>query len=257
MDSFNDTRETLDLLFQGKLQLYQRRKGYRISLDPILLGHFMSVRQGDRVMDLGTGNGILPLVLAHLHPSLSITGLELQEEMAARAARNIRLNGFDGRVRIACLDVCSVAGHFASESFDAVISNPPYRTSKSGRLSPDSERQIARHETRGTLEDFIHAAGYLLRPKGRFALIYIAGRSVDLVTSMRAHQIEPKCLRMVHSFIAAGAAMVLVEGVKGGKPGIKILPPLVVYNRRHNYTAEIRSLLSGAPMKAQAARRNE
>jgi tRNA1Val (adenine37-N6)-methyltransferase len=257
MDKLNLSSETLDVLFRGKLEIYQSRKGYRITLDPILLGQFIYVREGDKVMDLGTGNGILPLILACLHPSLSITGLEIQKGMAARAVQNIRLNGFDGRISIACLDVCAVPKHFAPESFNVVICNPPYRRPSSGRLSPNSEKQIARHETRATLEDFVRSAGYLLPPKGRLALIYSAGRCVDLLTTMRSNRIEPKRLRLVHSFAAAEASMVLAEGVKGGKPGIKILAPLVVYDRKHNYTAETNCLLSGARMKLQTQMRNQ
>jgi tRNA1Val (adenine37-N6)-methyltransferase len=251
MDRINQDGETLDVLFGGKLQIYQSRKGYRISLDPILLSQFIFAREGDKVMDLGTGNGILPLILACLHPSLSITGLEIQKGMATRAAKNVRLNGFDGRINIACLDVCAVPGHFTPESFDTVICNPPYRRSGSGRVSPNAEKRVARHETRATLEDFVRSAGYLLPPKGRLALIYSAGRCVDLLTAMRSNRIEPKRLRMVHSFAAAEASMVLAEGIKGGKPGIKIVAPLVIYNQKRNYTAEINHLLSGAPMNSQ------
>ena len=208
-------------------------------------------------MDLGTGNGILPLILAFLYPSLSITGVELQEAMVARAAKNVRLNGFEARVTIGCLDVCAVPDHFAAESFDAVICNPPYRRPSSGRLSPNSEKRIARHETKAKLEDFVCSASYLLPRKGRLALIYLAGRSVDLLAAMRSNRVEPKRLRMVHSFAAAEASMVLAEGVKGGKPGIKILAPLVVYDQKNNYTAEVERLVSGELMKAPAVPQDE
>lgn len=251
MDRLTQDSETLDVLFGGKLQLYQSRKGYRISLDPILLSQFILARGGDKVMDLGTGNGILPLMLARLHPSLSITGLEIQRGMAVRAAKNVRLNGFDGRISIACLDVCAVPGHFAPESFNMVVCNPPYRRSSSGRVSPNAEKQVARHETRATLEDFVRSAGYLLPPKGRLALIYSAGRCVDLLAAMRSNRIEPKRLRMVHSFAAAEASMVMAEGIKGGKPEIKILAPLVIYNQKRHYTAELNRLLSGARMSSR------
>ena len=249
--------DTVDALFGGKIKFVQSRKGYRISLDSVLLAHFISVRAGERVMDLGTGNGILPLLLAFLYPSLSITGVELQEAMVARATRSVRLNRFDSRVNISCLDVCAVPDHFAPGSFDAVICNPPYRRSSSGRLSPNSEKQIARHETRGTLEDFVHSAGHLLPLKGRLALIYSAVRCVDLLTAMRSNRIEPKRLQLIHSFAAGEASMVLTEGVRGGRPGIEILAPLVVYDRQGSYTAEVKRLLSGTVVNPPTSLRDE
>lgn len=242
------SEDTVDALFGGKIRIVQSRKGHRISLDSVLLAHFISVRAGERIMDLGSGNGVLPLILAFLYPSLSITGVELQEAMVGRATRGVRLNRVDSRVTMTCLDVCAVPACFAPESFDAVICNPPYRRSSSGRLSPDSEKRIARHETRATLEDFVRSAAHLLPLRGRLALIYSAVRCVDLLTALRSNRIEPKRLRMVHSFAAAGASMVLVEGVKGGKPGIEILAPLVVYDREGHYTAEVKRQLSGKAM---------
>ena len=250
MDSLSQSRDTLDTLFQGKLRIYQSRTGYRISLDPVLLAQFISLQEVDTVMDLGTGNGVLPLILAFMYPSLSITGLEIQTTMAARAVKNVQLNGFESRVRIARVDVCVAPQHFAPESFDAVICNPPYRGPGSGRLSPNSERRGARHETLAKLEDFVRAASYLLRRKGRLAMIYSAGRSVDLLMAMRAHRVEPKRLRMVHSYAAGEASMVLAEGVKGGNSGITILAPLVVYDENKDYTAEVERMLAGNAMSA-------
>ena len=200
--------DTVDALLGGKIRIVQSRKGYRTSLDSVLLAHFISVRAGERVIDLGTGNGILPLILAFLNPSLSITGVELQEAMVARATRSVRLNRFHSRVNITCLDVCAVADHFVPNSFEVVVSNPPYRRYRSGRLSENSEKQIARHETNATLQDFVRSAAYLLPAKGRLALIHSALRCVDLLAAMRSNRIEPKRLRMVHSFAAAEATMV-------------------------------------------------
>ncbi len=245
--------ETVDALFGGKIKIVQSREGYRVSIDSVLLAHFAAVRGGEKVMDLGTGNGVLSLILAFLYPSLSITAVELQKGMVARAAEGVRLNRFDRQVRIACLDVCAVPDHFAPESFEVVVSNPPYRPSSSGRLSRNSERQIARHETKATLQDFVRSAAYLLPPKGRLALIYSALRCVDMLTAMRSNKIEPKRLRMVHSFATGEATMVLVEGVKGGRAGIEILAPLVVYEQKSVYTAEVRRMLDGVGAKPSAA----
>lgn len=238
--------ETLDTLFGGELKLYQGRRGYRFSLDSILLSHFATIRPGEKLMDLGTGNGVIPVILARLHPAISITGLEIQQPMTNRAARNIRLNGYENRVTVTCMDVCAAVDHFMPESFDVVICNPPYRRPHSGRLSPSSEKQIARHEVKGTLDDFIRVAAFLLTMKGRFACIHLAGRSVDLLTAMRSAGIEPKRLKMVHSFADAGASTVLVEGAKGGRTGLEVLPPLVVYDGAKAYTAQLDAILSGS-----------
>jgi tRNA1Val (adenine37-N6)-methyltransferase len=238
--------ETVDALFDGALKLYQRKRGYRFSLDSLLLADFATIRPEDRVIDLGTGNGVMPLILAYRYRSISVTGVEVQREMADRAERNVRLNGYDGRIAIACMDISSATGHFIPESFDSVICNPPYRAVRSGRLSPSSEKQIARHELKASLEDFVQIAASLMRNKGRFACIQLADRTVDLLMQMRSAGIEPKRLRVVHPFAAARASMILVEAVKGGRSGLEVLPPLIVYDAADVYTAELNAIMAGA-----------
>jgi tRNA1Val (adenine37-N6)-methyltransferase len=236
--------ETLDALFQGKLKLFQSRGGYRFSLDALLLADFMSYRGPEQIADLGTGNGVVALILAYLHPSLSITGLEIQPRMVDRACRNVRMNGFEDRVAIRCVDVRNVQQVFGPGSFAAVICNPPYRRSASGRISPNPERRIARHEIAAALGDFLRAGAYLLPIRGRMALVYPALRAVDLLKSLRDVDLEPKRLRVVHSFADASASLILVEGVKGGRSGIEVLPPLIVYKKAQDYTAEVAAMLA-------------
>jgi tRNA1Val (adenine37-N6)-methyltransferase len=234
--------ETLDALFQGKLKLFQSRSGYRFSLDALLVADFMTCRGREKIADLGTGNGVVALILAYLYPSLSITGLEIQPTMVDRACRNVRVNGFGDRVAIRRVDVCDVQQVFGPASFAAVICNPPYRRIISGRISPNAERKIARHEIAAALGDFLRAGAYLLPIRGRMALVYPALRAVDLLKSMRDVGLEPKRLRVVHSFADASASLVLVEGVKGGRSGIEVLPPLIVYNKAKEYTAEVQAI---------------
>jgi tRNA1Val (adenine37-N6)-methyltransferase len=234
--------ETLDALFGGELQVYQKKQGYRFSIDSILLADFVTIRSGNKVVDLGTGNGVVPLILAYRYPSITLTGIEIQLQMADRAMRNIRLNGYEDRVEIAQMDIASAVERFKPESFDAAVCNPPYRQARSGRLSLSSEKQIARHEIKANLSDFVMAAAFLVKNKGCFACIQLADRTIDLVSAMRSARLEPKRLRTVHAFSNASASMVLVEAVKEGRRGIDILPPLVIYDSAKNYNAELNAI---------------
>jgi tRNA1Val (adenine37-N6)-methyltransferase len=239
------TDETLDTLFQGRLKFFQGRRGYRCSLDALLLADFATCPDGGPVADLGTGNGVVALILAYLHPSLAITGLEIQPAMVERACRSARLNGFARRVNIREGDVRNIQESFAPGSFAAVVCNPPYRRLSTGRISPDEERKIARHEVTAALGDFLRAGGYLLPLRGRMALIYPALGLVDLLQSMRSAGLEPKRLRMVHSFSNTSASLVLAEGVKSGRGGIEVLAPLVVYEQGKQYSTEVETMLTG------------
>jgi len=237
--------ETFDTLFDGKLKFFQARDGYRFSLDAVLLAHFVTLRAHEKIVDLGSGNGVVPLILAFLYPSIAITGIEFQAPLASRARRNLELNQLDQRIRIVQGDVRAVKDIAAPESFDVAVCNPPYRRPDSGRISPNPEKRIARHECEGDLRDFINAGRYLLTVKGKMTLIYSAVRSVELLATMGNAGIEPKRVRMVHSFIQAEASLILVQGIKGGKSGVEIEPPLVVYEQGKKYTPEVEAMLAG------------
>ena len=237
--------ETLDSLFQGKLKLFQRRSGYRFSLDALLLADFVSMKGKETVADLGTGNGIIPLLLAILHAQVSITGFEFQPAMAERAERNVELNDLAERIRICRGDVRTINAVAAAASFDVVVCNPPFRQPSSGRISRDDEKRIARHETTGELSDFLRAGRFLLREKGLMSLVYSAVRSADVIFAMRQARLEPKRLRMVHSFQDAEASLLLVEGVKGGRAGLKVLPPLIIYRPGKQYSEEVAAIIAG------------
>jgi tRNA1Val (adenine37-N6)-methyltransferase len=241
----NSSSETVDALFNGRLTLYQSRAGYRFSLDALLLADFATIRSGDRVVDLGTGNGVVPLVLADLHPTIRLTGIELQKSLLERARRNVAANHLEKRVEIIAGDVRRWSKIAAPASFDAAVCNPPYRRAGSGRLNPDAERQLARHEVSGGLQEFLAAASFLLRAKGRMALVYPALRAVDLLAGLRHAGIEPKRLRLVHSFPTAPASLLLAEGVKGGRGGLAVLAPLTIYRQGKEYSEEVASLIAG------------
>jgi len=235
--------ESLDTLYQGKLSILQSRAGYRFSLDALLLGHFVQIRARDKIADLGTGNGVIALLLATLRPTAQVVGIEIQEAMVTRAIRNAKLNRLHQRVEIVQGDVRSINDIFPAESFDVAVCNPPYRGLKSGRINPDWERRVARHEIKGSLQDFLRAGAYLLRPKGRMALIFPAARAVDLLQAMRTEGVEPKRLRLVHSAAGSAAALALVEGTKGGRRELDVMPPLVVYAPDGGYTTEAKVIL--------------
>jgi tRNA1(Val) A37 N6-methylase TrmN6 len=237
--------ETLDTLFDGKLGILQSRAGYRFSLDALLLAHFVTIKPREKIVDLGTGNGVIPLMLATLHRSATVTGVELQPVMIERALRNVELNGLERRVQIVGGDVRAGERIAAAASFEVAVCNPPYRKPDSGRISSNDERQIARHETQGDLGDFLRAGAFLLRAKGRMAIVYSAVRSVDLLSAMREARIEPKRMRTVHSFAGVEASLVLVEGVKGGRSGVEVLAPLTIYLRGKEYTKEVAAMIAG------------
>jgi tRNA1Val (adenine37-N6)-methyltransferase len=238
--------ETLDALFNGRLRLWQSRRGYRFSLDALLLAHFATVRTGEQVADLGTGNGVIALVLASLHANIAITGVEVQRAMVERAQKNVKLNHLEKQIQIRRGDVRAIAAVAASESVDVVVCNPPYRRRESGRISANDEKRIARHEIYGGLNDFLNAGAFLLRPNGRMTLVYLASRVVDLLVSMRTLKLEPKRLRTVHSFNDGEASLVLVEGVKDGRGGVKLEPPLIIYRSAKEYSDEAAALIDGS-----------
>jgi len=236
--------DTLDTLLRGKLAIFQGAKGYRVALDSILLARFVKAGGAKRILDLGCGNGAIALMLAALHPAARIVGIEIQAQMVARARRGVSLNRFDQRVEVRQGDIAVIETHFEPESFDLVVTNPPYRAPRSGRVNPDVEKQIARHEVRGKLMDFLRAAAYVLRKDGIFAGVFPAPRSVDLLAGMRDHGIEPKRLRWVHSLVNDPASLVLVEGVKAGGVELRVMPPLFIYTRERKYTSELIAILN-------------
>ena len=217
--------ERIDCFMDGRLKLIQSKDGYRFSIDAILLAEFVTIRQGDVVVDLGTGCGVIPLILLLTKLVGYAFGLEIQEELAGQAARNVLLNGFDDKMRVVLGDIKNHP--IAEESADVVICNPPYRQVKSGRINPDPRRAIARHEIMASIDDILHAARSVLRKKGRLAVIYSSVRLADILVRMRRFNLEPKKIQIIYPDLNSGAKLVLVEAILGGRPGLKISPPIV------------------------------
>jgi tRNA1Val (adenine37-N6)-methyltransferase len=236
--------ETLDRLLSASIKILQKRKGYRFSIDSILLAHFIRLRGGQKVVDLGTGSGVIPIILGTKVKSTEIWGVEIQADLAEMAKRNVEINGLSGRVHILKGDARNLANRMESEGFDIVLTNPPYRRIRSGRLNLQRERAIARHEIKGSLPDMARVAFRLLKPKASFYVVYPAVRLADLITSLRETHLEPKRLRLVHPNVRKGAQLVLFEATKGGGPGVEINPPLFIQDLNGQYSEEMRSIYS-------------
>jgi tRNA1Val (adenine37-N6)-methyltransferase len=222
------TDETLDTFFEGKLQVIQKRKGYRFSMDAVLLSQFVKIRKDERVIDLGTGCGILPLLLSQTTKARSFVSVEIQAGLAECAKKNVLLNHLEDRMSILQQDLRELRKTLPPGSFDVVLSNPPYRKYRSGRINPSVEKAIARHEMRGTLEDLISVASYLLPAKGRCYVIFPATRTVDLLVALRSRKLEPKRLQFVHPCIGEDAKFILVESIKTSGVELKVTAPLIL-----------------------------
>ncbi|HMM20771.1 MAG TPA: tRNA1(Val) (adenine(37)-N6)-methyltransferase [Selenomonadales bacterium] len=227
-----------DLLING-LKIIQQGQEFRFSLDSVLLAHFATVRPGDKALDLGAGTGVLGLLLAARGVSVAC-GVEINPRMAQMAERSIRLNKLAERVSVVRGDVRELdKALLPCDQWDLVVTNPPYRPLGGGKISPLPGVAAARHETAGTLTDFVAAARSVIRQGGRFAMVHLAERLTEIMAVMNKAGIEPKRLRLVHPMADKKAKLLLVEGVRAGRPGLSVLPPLFVYHPEGTYSNEI------------------
>lgn len=233
---------TGDALFNGKLIVYQQKNGYRFSIDAVLLAGLTQVKAHDRVIDLGTGCGVVPLVLAYRGLGCKLIGLEIQHELAALAEKNVAANGFSNRIEVVRMDFLEVSGRFAPAAFDLVVSNPPYRRLATGRVNPDTQRAIARHEMKASVVDVFAAGKYLLPEGGRLAIIYPAARLDHLLASARQYGFNPKRLTVIYSNVSSPARLVHVVCRKGGGEELHVSPPFFIYEENGAYTEAMRSL---------------
>jgi tRNA1Val (adenine37-N6)-methyltransferase len=219
------SEESIDYFMDGRLRLIQSKRGYRFSIDAVLLAEFVTIRPADVVVDLGTGCGIIPLLLLLERPVGRTLGLEIQTDLASQAARNAVLNGFAHRMAVIRGDIREPP--LTPSSVDVVLCNPPYRPRSAGRINPDPRRAIARHEMLASLDDILKAAVGVLKNRGRLAVIYPAPRLVDVLSAMRRVHLEPKRLRIVYPGLGSEAKLALIEASLAGRPGLKIMPPLL------------------------------
>ena len=234
--------ETVDELLGRRVKILQKEKGYRFSVDALLLAHFVRVKKGDLIVDLGTGSGVIAITVAQRKECSHVIAVDIQEKLVDMARRSVMLNNLEEKVDIRHGDIREIETLFRPRSFDVSIFNPPYRKASSGKLNPDAEKSVARHEIKGTMHDFLKASVYVLRRSGRAYIIYPATRMVEILSSMRTAGVEPKRMRIVHSRNASRGEFVLVEGIKNGREELEVLPPLIIYSEDGQYTEAMKSV---------------
>lgn len=230
-----------DLNIQG-YKIIQKPKGFCFGIDAVLLSHFVVLEKEENCLDLGTGTGIIPILLAAHYSNKQLIGLELQEDYADMAQRSVDYNRLEDRVSIIQGDIKQAATVFAPSSFAVVTSNPPYIKKGKGLLSARRDKMIARHELECTLGDVVCQAAQLLQPRGRFYMIHRVQRMAEIMDTLSRYRLEPKRIRLVHPTVDKEANLILVESVKGGSPSVKVMAPLIMYDEQANYTLEMRRL---------------
>ena len=231
--------ERLDDLQRNGLKIIQKTDGFCFGMDAVLLSGFASVKPGERALDLGTGTGIIPLLLSAKTKGDHFTGPEIQTEIMKMAQRSVALNGLEKKIDIIQGDIKEASRIFGAASFDVVTSNPPYMNDAHGLKNPGDVKAISRHEVLCTLEDVVREGTKALKPGGRFYMVHRPHRLAEIITVMRQYKLEPKRMKFVHPFADKDANMVLIEAVRGGGAWLKLEPPVIVYKEPGVYTDEI------------------
>ncbi|MBO8159964.1 tRNA1(Val) (adenine(37)-N6)-methyltransferase [Thermosyntropha sp.] len=231
--------ETMDDLIIGGLKIIQPQKGYRFSIDAVLLAHFCSIDKANLAVDLGTGSGVIPLILTQRKKDLKIKGIEIQEKMAERAERSVRYNQLQDRIEVIKGDVKNIKELIPASSAELVVCNPPFFKENEGFMSKDEDEAVARHEIKVKFGDIVRAAAYILKPKGAFAFVQRADRFLEVVRTLELIHMAVSRVRWVHSYRNKPANLVLVEGRKNKTGGMKVLPPMIIYEEDGKYCREL------------------
>ncbi len=234
--------ERLDELHRNGYVIIQNPETFCFGMDAVLLSGFAKVKPGERVLDLGTGTGILPILLEAKTQGKEFIGLEIQEESADMAGRSVRLNRLEDKIQIMVGDIKDASRMFGASSFDVITTNPPYMIWEHGLSSENKAKAIARHEILCTLDDVLSQSAALLRPKGRFYMVHRPFRLAEILSKMTGYGIEPKRMRLVYPFVDKEPNMALIEGIRGGNSRLTVEKPLIVYERQGVYTREIDEL---------------
>lgn len=239
MDIVLKSDERIDELHRNNYKIIQNPKKFCFGIDAVLLSDFTEVIKGDKVLDLGTGTGIIPILLEAKTVGSEFIGLEIQEESVEMANRSIKLNKLENKVKIIKGDIKEADKLFPLSSFNVITSNPPYMNTGKGLTNHHSSKAIARHEILCNLEDVIRTASKLLKVGGSFNMVHRPIRLPEIITILKQYKLEPKILRLVHPYINKEPNMILIKAVRHGKPLLKIAPPLIVYEDKGKYTKEI------------------
>lgn len=231
--------ERLDELHRNGYKIIQNKGAFCFGMDAVLLSGFAVVKEGEKVLDLGTGTGIIPILLEAKTEGSHFTGLEIQPEMADMAERSVLYNRLQNKIEIITGDIKEAQMLFKGASFDVVTSNPPYMNYNHGLINPDQAKAIARHEILCTLDDVVKQAAKLLKPGGRFYMVHRPSRITEIFSCMKMYGLEPKRMKFVHPFLNKDANMVLIESYRGGKAMMKLEPPIIVYQSPGVYMEEI------------------
>lgn len=242
MDVELKENERIDDLQRNGYQIIQNPEKFCFGMDAVLLSGFVRVKPGARVLDLGTGTGIIPLLVEAKTQASHISAIEIQEESADMARRSVQLNHLEDKISIVTGDLREADQFFDAASFDVVTCNPPYMIGQHGLKNPDAPKAIARHEILCTLEDVVRMAARLLRPGGHFCMVHRPFRLAEIITVMTRYQLEPKRMKLVHSYVDREPNMVLIEGCRGGRPRMTVEKPLIVFRERNVYHDEIRDV---------------
>ena len=235
-------RERVDDLQRNGYRIIQRTDGFCFGMDAVLLSGFAMVKKGERALDLGTGTGIIPILLEAKTEGEHFSALEIQREVADMARRSVSLNGLEEKIQIVEGDIREASQIFGAASFDVVTSNPPYMNDAHGLKNPDLPKAIARHEVLCTLDDVAREASRVLKTGGRFYMVHRPHRLAEIITVLRGYKLEPKRMKMVHPFADRDANMVLIEAVKGGGVFLKTEAPVIVFKEPGVYADEIRDV---------------
>lgn len=242
MEFLKENERIDDIQLKG-LRLIQNTDGFCFGVDAVLLANFCKIRPGDEVVDLGTGTGIIPIILAGKSRAKSIKGIEIQEEVSEMASRSVKLNKLEDRISIMNVDLKELKDHLPVNHFDVVTSNPPYMHCN-GIINENDKKAISRHEVKCTLEDVMKTASGLLKHRGKFFMIHRPIRLADIISMGRQYKLEPKLIRFIHPKVGKAPNLMLIQFTKAANPELKILDPLYVYEENGEYTKEINDIYS-------------
>lgn len=232
-------KERLDDLQIKGYEIIQNPEKFCFGMDAVLLSDFAMIKSGERVLDLGCGNGIIPILLDAKNENIHVTGLEIQDEMAQMARRSVLHNTQEDRIDIVTGDIKEAASIFGSVSFDVITTNPPYMSGGHGLQNAEESKSIARHEVLCNLAEILEQSARMLGDKGRFYMVHRPFRLAEILSQMVAAGIEPKRMRLVYPYMDKEPNMVLIEGLRGGRSRMQVEPPLIVYNKDGSYTDEL------------------